>query len=339
MTGTSDSPIPIYDVKMGHVATRDITHCTGGLRAQRVGSARQLGPVYRDGAFSGIEIDDDAKLGPACGLLGVVIVGAEEIAEVEAGFPCRIWTPLLTRPRPKHQPADTWGMIASNASIQGDKAYAQLAHSVSASLRASGLRLRDASDQYYLQLISALRSGKKIGHKFGNIQMLDLHLAFHSLLAEMASARDYLAQIVGRKIGAPEEKDSLARLLEWAKKPAQAQIVNDPLFQAFATVADKKSADPWLADLTEYRNVFLHREPIMVNDLANRFTVLEVSSPSFGMTHRLRLPILVRSGSADECEAFDRFAVLHDRLSHLADFTAQHAKYEPKPLHFGAPTS
>jgi hypothetical protein len=179
-------------------------------------------------------------------------------------------------------------------------------------------------------LCAAFRGGKKVGLKFANVQMLDLHLAFHSLLAEMASARDYLAQIVGRRVGAPEELDSLARLLGWAKKQTQAQLLNDALFQAFATVADKKAADPWLADLTEYRNVFLHREPIMVNDLSNRLVLVAVQS-ALGATHRLHLPILFRPGSTDVCEAFDRFAVLHDRLCHLADLTAKHAKYEPKP--------
>jgi hypothetical protein len=53
--------------------------------------------------------------------------------------------------------------------------------------------------------------------------MLDLHLTFHSVLTEMASARDYLAQAAARRVNAPDRIDTLNRLKEWVDRPVNSQ--------------------------------------------------------------------------------------------------------------------
>jgi hypothetical protein len=78
----------------------------------------------------------------------------------------------------------------------------------------------------------------------------------------MACARDYLAQVAARRVGAPDKMDSLGRLKDWTEKPINAAAQGDALLARLLEVADPKMPDPWLADITEYRNLFLHREHI-----------------------------------------------------------------------------
>jgi hypothetical protein len=125
--------------------------------------------------------------------MGVRLFGADEITAHDPNLPARIWTPLLGPPLLAHSASDTWGMIKSTARMAGDDAYAGLAGNLAVGLRAAGLQLRNASDEYYKQLVAALASGRGVGLRFKNIPMIDLHLAFHSALSEMTSARDYLA--------------------------------------------------------------------------------------------------------------------------------------------------
>src|SRR2546421_4578504 len=79
-------------------------------------------------------------------------------------------------------------MISSQARLAGDSDYGGLARNLAVSLRAAGLQIRNASDEYHKQLLAGLASGQSVGRRFQNVPMDDLHLTFHSALAEMASA-------------------------------------------------------------------------------------------------------------------------------------------------------
>lgn len=326
------TPTPITGLTRSEVSVTDILHFTGGLRAVRGDGGWQLGPLLRDGTISaarGIPEDQIRGLGQT---MGLVLFGADEMVPVDPHLPARIWTPLLGPPRLRHAANDTWAMISSTARDAGDEGYAKLARNLSVSLRAAGLQLRNASDEYGRQLEAALAGGRRVGGRFTNLPMVELHLAFHSVLSEMASARDYLAQVAARRVGAPDRIDALARFRDWTGRPANSAALNDALVTPLFEASDVATPDPWLFDIGEYRNLFLHREHI---GAMARWLVVEERDGPLGPVRTIAMAINTRPGSETTCDALTRFVDLYGRLCRLAEFAAPLAAFEAKPPAFG----
>jgi hypothetical protein len=326
-------PIPITGLVQGTTVVREELHFTGGLRAYQGNEGWQIGPLLREGAVRTVGKIPDQEIAGLGHAIGLTLFGANSISDFDTPLPRRIWTPLLGAPPLKQSASDSWGMISSQARLAGDGSYGALASNVSVSLRAAGLQLRNASDEYHKQLLAALTSGRNVGTRFAISQMIDLHLAFHSVVSEMASARDYLAQVAARRIGAPEKKDSLARLKDWAQRPVNAAAQNDTLLSHLLEASDDQAADPWLADFTEYRNVFLHQEPI--GAMAKWLVVEERESP-IGRVRTIMMTINTRPGAETTCDALVRFVDLYARLCRLADFAVPLAPYAATPPAFVA---
>lgn len=324
------SPTPITGLTRSLVSVTDVLHFTGGLRAVRGPGGWQVGPLSPDGtgAIRGVPEGHIQALGIS---LGLVLFGGEEITSTDPNLPARIWTPLLGQPRLAHAANDSWAMISSSARAAGDEVYARLARSLSVSLRAAGLQLRNASDEYNKQLEAALARGQQVGTRFSNLAMDDLHLAFHALLSEMGSARDYLARVARLRVNAPDNIDALARLRQWTERPVNSAALSDALVQRLLQDSDETAADPWLRDIGEYRNLFLHREHI--GAMARWLVVEERHTPS-GPVRAIAMAINTRPGADTTCDALARFVDLHARLCRLADFAVQLAPYDATPPAF-----
>ncbi|MGC1779286.1 MAG: hypothetical protein WBB34_15195 [Xanthobacteraceae bacterium] len=318
------------DIKYGTTQHREYLHMTGGLLGVKAKGGWLIGPLPGEAGPRHIGPIFDAQIAGACQRLGTSVFGADEVSETDPLLPSRVWTPILGIPRLEHQPADTWAWVEHAARIAGDDDYAALAQNISVTLRAAGIRLRDASDQYHRQLVAALNRKKPPG-RFQNIPMTDLHLAFHSLLAELASARDYLASIAGNHVSAPASIDALSRLTAWIKKPARSAS-HEPLIAALLDACDETKPNPWLDDLSSYRNMFLHNEPLGTNEHARWLSLVETTT-ILGKVMLIEMQIPVRSGLSQTCEALRRFVDLHARMYRLADFGAQNAKYKPRVPH------
>lgn len=332
-TMDTTSATPVTGLTRREIDTSLELHFTSGLRARKVGAEWQIGPILIDGkvgALTGISEQEVSRLGAE---MGPALFGIDEIAAIDPLLPTRLWRPLLGLPGDNPLPSDSWGMIASSARAARDNVYASLASNLSASLQAAGLQLRNASDEYHKQLVAALSRGRKVGARFANLAMVDLHLAFHATLTEMASARDYLARVAARRVSAPSRIDALNRLREWAGKATSATALSDPLVIHLLEASDASSTDPWLSDITEYRNLFLHREHIGAGRMANRLVVQETQS-RVGPVRTLVMAINVRPGVEATCDALTRFADLYVRLGRLAVLAASLAPYEAKPPEF-----
>lgn len=257
--------------------------------------------------------------------------GADEITISEPLLPARIWTPLIGSPgRP--QPANSWEAVAYNATSIADEAYASLARNLSMSLREAGIRLRDASDEYHRQLRAALARAQPVGRRFSNIPLSDLRLAFHSLLAAMGSARDYLAGIAGLHAGAPANVNGMARLIDWADKGANAAARSDPLLAAILAAWRPADGDRWLFDIGEYRNLFLHREPLGATDAARWMTLVERGTVH-GPIRELQLLVPSSAGASTSIDALKRFVELSTRLCTFCNQALSHARYSDAPPH------
>jgi hypothetical protein len=94
--------------------------------------------------------------------------------------------------------------------------------------------------------------------------------------------------------------------------------------------------DPWLADITEYRNLFLHREHI---GATAKWLVMEERESPIGPVHTIMMAINTRSGAETICDALVRFVDLYAKLCRLADFAATLASYAATPPAFVATNS
>jgi hypothetical protein len=149
----------------------------------------------------------------------------------------------------------------------------------------------------------------------------------------MASARDYLAQVAARRVNAPSRIDALNRLKDWVDKPVNSAARGDVLIARLFEAADDLTPDPWLADITKYRNLFLHQEHI--GAMAEWLVVEERESPA-GAVRTIRMEINTRPGAVSKCDALDRFVDLYGRLCRLADFAARLAPHAATPPAFAA---
>jgi hypothetical protein len=328
-------PTPITGLTVSQTSITDVLHFTGGMRAVRGPGGWQLGPLLPNGTGAARGIPDEQVRGLGIAM-GLALFGAEEITAVDPNLPARIWRPLLGLPTLPHAANDTWAMISSSARAAGDEGYARLARSLSVSLRAAGLQLRNASDEYNRQLEAALARGQQAGPRFANNSMTDLHLAFHSVLSEMASARDYLTKAAGRRVTAPDRVDALARLREWAGRPINSAALNDVLVQRLFEASDIATDDPWLHDIGEYRNLFLHREHI---GAMAPWLVLAERDSHVGPVRTITMVINTRPGAETTCDALTRFVDLYARLCRLAHFAAGLAPFDAAPPAFGTGTS
>lgn len=324
----------ISNLVYGTVQSTELRYFTGGLVGRRVGAAWAIGPILRDGHVRQLGPIPDERMCEVAAQVGIKVLGTSEITLDDPHLPSHIWKPSIEPASARFTPADRWGLISNNARIAGDDTYAELARYVEVSLRAAGIRLRDAADQYHRQLVAGLHRGQGVDLRFKNVSQQDLHVAFHSLLAELGAARDYLASIVARELdGINTSIDSLAKLVAWTKKQANAGARQHALVAPLLEGVAEEATDRWMYELTDYRNTFLHREPLGARNNDNWLLITTVST-SFGTVHRLRFNLPRRRETDDSTDALDKFAHIYGRMQGVADFLADNARFPDTPLTF-----
>ena len=248
MTG-SENVIPAGTFQRG--TTRCITelHITGGARAVERGPRLWMWhPVLVAGATRALAPMPIDRIDRLADNIGLQLFGGDEQSDLEGPLISRVWTPLEGPGNGSMQPADAWRSTARNADQAGDAEYAILARHIAFSLSAAGIRLRDASDAYRAQLMAAIQSRRAVGTRFSNIPIRDLQLAFHSILSELASARDYLAAALASKLAAPPKVDAMNRFAEWLDASSKAELRERPvvreMLDAYRSVVRRPLASP-----------------------------------------------------------------------------------------------
>lgn len=310
-------------------------HLTGGLRAPMQGDKMwSLGPVLDGRTVRQLAPRPIQHIAAIAAGIGGTLFGGDEVTGMETPLLSRTWTPLDGPGSGKPQPADKWSAISGNATYAGADEYAELAGHIAFSLTAAGIRLRDASDHHHDQLMAALAEGKSSGTRFTNIPVSDLQLAFHSVLSELASARDYLAKTLAISLGAPARIDALARLKDWLNAPSRAHLRATPIVADMLAAYEPANHDPWLHELTEYRNLFLHRQP-MGRRGAGWLQYEERKHDG------LTIPIVTMPLTSDDpfapgADALLRFVGLHRKMTNLLSRAADVAPHPATFPHFVA---
>ncbi|MFM0191368.1 hypothetical protein PQR25_36785 [Paraburkholderia nemoris] len=333
--GSSDMP-EVHNLEFGTVQSFQLIYFTGGLLGRQTGNSWTIGPMLRDGRVVHLGPVPDGQVPELAKQLGVSMLGTSQITLDDPNLPFHIWTPIIGRPSGRFAPADRWGLISNNARAAHDEAYANLARYVEVSLRAADIRLRDAADHYHRQLFAALHRGQSVDLRFKNISEQDLHAAFHSLLAELGAARDYLSSITAREVdGADTSVDSLARLVAWTNKQANKSARQHPDVALLLEGMDEGANDRWMHELTQYRNAFLHREPLGARS-GDNWLIIAASDTQHGPVHMLRFNLPRHAETDPLIDALDKFVHLYSRMQGLAGALADRARYPDTPVTFVA---
>ena len=316
--------------------TRSIAelHITGGVRA--VEHAERLwlwGPVLHEGIPRDLAPMPIGQVSGMAREVGLLLFGADQQHGLDTPLVSRIWTPLNGPNAGGLQTADVWKAIGGNAERSGDIDYGTFAHHIGYSLNAAGIRLRDASDGYNAQLVAAIDQGTRPGRRYANLPMLELQLAFHSVLSELASARDYLAAATAKQLGAPSRIDAMNRFADWFSASSREDFRAQPLVSAMLQAYDSASKDPWLFQLTSYRNLFLHHHPLGSSGTRQMLTYDVQQKGEIGYP-RILMPLSDNDPYAPGEDALTRFIGLYRSMTDLLRLAAEQAPYEPVPETF-----
>jgi len=245
-------------------------HLTHGLRGFLSGDGRDarsnerrfvLHPIVTPTAINGIGPYPLPELQALAFQHGLAVLGVDSVDDPKSALRTRMWYPLSATTQKIQAAADLWSNVSQNHDEHADPKDVSLARYLSFSLRAAGIRIRDASDQYHKQLRAAVREKARDGKRFSNVPMLDLALAIHAALSELGSARDYLATWFARRLGAPSKSDSLARLLDWLPKGPDKGLWPIGLSELYEAM-EPTATEPWAHHLTMLRNLHIHRQPV-----------------------------------------------------------------------------
>jgi hypothetical protein len=319
-------------MKTEMIQTQRFVHLSGGLRANLsrpdfldvfpTGKAmRMLLPLPKP--YDCLEVVHS---------LDLVMLGTEE-RFVMGQMLNRIWHPCRYRDSysPNGLPSpELWGTLANAAREQSDTDSASVMENISFTLMAAGLRLRDVSDVYGLQLNSALERGIEKDTKFSNLQVFDLFLNCHAFLAEACSARDYIARFIAKHVYGGIKADSIATLLKQRSK-----LPPHPVTAILDGANEKKLPDAWMARMSEYRNIITHRAPLA--HIKGRNTNIELRFVQVGSERTVpRIIALIPADpfSAENSASIDVLTLLHHFLAQLLHFAAECAKYSPYPPTF-----
>lgn len=303
-------------------------HITGGCRAvQRSRHHWSWYPALYDGKPQYLVPQPIEQIGALATNIELDLFGGDQQSGLEGPLVSRVWTALDGSHASGLQPADLWSTIAGNADRAGDFAYALKARHISYSLMAAGIRLRDASDRYHEQLMAAIQTNTRSGSRFENIPIRDLQLAFHSVLSELASTRDYLAASIASRLGAPNKIDAMNRFKEWLSAASRADLACGPVASVMLAAYDPRDSDPWLHHLTEYRNLYLHRQPLG-STVSPAVLVYETVEHVGLIFPRIIMPLDASDPFAPGQDALTRFLQLYRAMNKLAQLAASHAPYD-----------
>ncbi|WP_146092554.1 hypothetical protein [Xanthomonas arboricola] len=279
------------ELKMLETYVTQEVHFTGGLRASQNPEGWSLFPLPVENKNAPIFFKDPATHMRFVTQCGAQMVGmcakyrnsrdAERIQMEVFEFCARDSVSRLSA-------AETWEAISFQASQAGDEEYSNSAEFIGRHLKAAGTSLKNISDGYHDQLRWAIEDGAQVGEWFYNTHLLNIYSNFHSLAAELCSARDHLARVAAIHVGAKSNVNDLARLENWLSSSTNAQAKEDPLIALLLTEIGTKGNPGWLRLLGLVRNKLLHSIPMAGDPDYSSITLDEVSTV-YGPVRKIRI--------------------------------------------------
>lgn len=306
---------------------------TGGLVGVQATQAGMftLAPLRGEGELRGVTNLSWERLHELAGECGSRFVGSNETLKGDSAVPSEFWRTGIAPRLGQLRAEDCWSSISHQAHLEKDDGYAELARYLSVSIQASGIRLRSVARGHHAQLCWALMDEKATGTGFKNTPLFDLYVDFHSLATELCAARDHLANIAARSVGAKISVDGMARLVDWLDQPKHVDLRKVPMIASLLAAWGSDEHHGWLRRLGEMRNQMVHRQPMARNPEAAMLRLVEANTKE-GPICTVRLAPSIAGGLDvdDTPDPFVSFLDLHDEFEKLAREIGQHAKYPVK---------
>lgn len=300
-------------------------HFTGGLCAHpQDNGLLMLGPTrIHDNELIGQFLPWPEVLSrtKAC---GCEFVGVNQSFHDGGAAPQEFWRPAVQAAEGKFHAADLWGALSYNANLNKDQKFSDVARFLSVSISAAGVRLRDVARAHHNQLQWALLDGREPTHRYSNLAMTDLYLAFHSLASELCSARDHLARIAAMGCGLKESIESLSRLEGWVIDTLKKGGTVTHLIALLMTALGPKESPGWLRTMGDVRNAMMHRQPMAANPEAAYLCLMKTDT-DIGPIHTIRL---VSHQSSEGADPFGQLLAFYNAFERLA-ITASGSEYVP----------
>lgn len=317
--------IEATDIRLGTISQSQQLYFTGGLRAEpQQNGGFALGPVDSSDSeliyylVSWPEVIEMTQAG------GSAFVGVNQTYNDGSPGRTEVWRPVVPFSSQQLHASDSWSALSHQARAKKDDRFSDIARYLSVCIHAAGVRLRDVARAHHEQLGWALRGRKKLGARFSNMAMTDVHLAFHSLAGELCAARDHLAHVAAIGCGAKDTVDSMARLEEWLSKPANIAMRANPLASLLALAMGTRDKQGWLRLLGDLRNTMMHRQPMGGDPGAGALCVFETPTRK-GPISTIRL--VPMTGTVRYADPFRDLAEFYNQFEMLAIRASAHVPY------------
>ena len=132
---------------------------------------------------------------------------------------------------------------------------------------------------------------------------------------------------------APRARRPPQHAYEWVKAASRADLRIRPVVSEILSAYDETSANPWLHQLTEYRNLFLHRQPLGSSSARSHLIYNVLTKDGIGYP-RIEMPLGDTDPSAPGQDALTRFIQLYRAMTDLVKLAAEHAPYSSEPETF-----
>ncbi|MEI9990195.1 MAG: hypothetical protein WDM86_09165 [Rhizomicrobium sp.] len=235
------------------VTISDVLYLLGGLTAGTHQDGRLFIAPDTKGNLIRFELQDKRGYATAFRKFGLDLLGWESV-----GPDYSVWH-VFPQSADGKSPSDFWNGIAYASHNAKNVELEELARSISFSLLTASLRMRDICREYAFQNLQATKQHVVPGRRFANIRIFELYMALHSFLAEICSARDYLAQFMAVHFLKAKDVRTMAQLYGSLKKFPPDQT---PIQDLVLKMCDESSSDGWLARLSRFRNLIIHSAPI-----------------------------------------------------------------------------
>lgn len=245
-------------IKLQKVAVRDTLHLFGGLRAgTHQDEFLVIYPTRTAGELEIRDITDTRDYRSAIRRVGLDLIGHDSISN-QGRFHLADWHLFEPEAPGLASPLVKWPQIAFSAHKLGDAEATEMARDVAFALRTSSLRLRDICHAYARQNDYAVLKKIAPGTKFSNVESFDLYMALHAFLTEASSARDYLARYVAKRVLNILDIETMAGLYRHVRSCQPSHGLAEEILK----VCDQNRPEGWMARLTRFRNLVIHKSPI-----------------------------------------------------------------------------
>ena len=266
-------------------------HFTGGFRASKVATdAWHIDPIISAGRVCAKGPLTADQVQAFCAKSGLQAIAFHSFSWTNGEYHSS-WRPIVAgRKNHTESPAELWGNIARNIArdrtrnlldtppslsidevaraIDDHDPIEALARHISLSLRNMDVSIEMVAEHYHEQLVNHLSVGQVNGEMRSNTESRSLQAHIHSFFLHLGAARDYLASLIGHRIGYDYTKfGGMAwlvgklRVSTLPKDQIIALLLSSGYIVSKPDPSDKMIAAGWLEEASLIRKELVHRRP------------------------------------------------------------------------------